>query len=209
MLSRSRPPDAAIRAFLARQAGRPLSYAEVGCTGAGGGPARPPAGFDVDHHRVVLGRGAELFDRAVEAMRRWAQLRLGWVELCYPDAPLEPGVTVGILVHVLGIHWLNACRVVYTVDEASGPVRKFGFAYGTFEEHGERGEERFLVEHDEHSGEVTYEIFAVSRPSHILARLGAPYARAVQRRFARDSMSAMRRAVAPSPRGEPGPARSP
>lgn len=199
VLSLARPSDAVIHAFLARQADRPLSYAEVGCTGAGDGRPRPPAGFNVDHHRVVLGRGAARFDRAVEAMRCWAQFRLGWVELCYPDAPLQTGVTVAILVRVLGIHWLNACRIVSTVDETSGPVRRFGFAYGTLEEHGERGEERFLVEHDEHSGEVAYDIFAVSRPNHLLARIGFPYARRVQARFARDSMRAMRSAVTSPP----------
>lgn len=208
MLSRSRPSDADIRAFLARQAGRPLSYAEVGCTGAGDGRPRPPVGFNVDHHRAVLGHGAELFGRAVEAMRRWAQFRLGWVELCYPDAPLQAGVTVGILAHVLGIHWLNACRIVYTVDDTSGPVRRFGFAYGTLEEHGERGEERFLVEHHERSGEVAYDILAVSRPNHFLARLGFPYARRVQGRFARDSMRAMRDAVTAPQRGAPAAERS-
>ncbi|AUX43496.1 hypothetical protein SOCE26_049450 [Sorangium cellulosum] len=190
------PSDAAIRAFLDRQAGRPLSYAEVGCTGPDARRGRPPAGSNLDRHHTVLGQGAALFARAAEALRRWEHFRLGWVELCYPDAPIEAGVTVGILVRVLGFHWLNACRIVYTIDETSGPVRRFGFAYGTLEEHGERGEERFVVEHHEQSGEVGYEIFAVSRPNHVLAKLGYPYARRLQARFARGSMRAMQRAVA-------------
>ena len=30
----------------------------------------------------------------------------------------------------IGFWWLNACRIVYVVDEA-GPITQFGFAYGT------------------------------------------------------------------------------
>jgi hypothetical protein len=44
-------------------------------------------------------------------------------------------------------------------------------------------------------GGVLYDIVAFSRPRHFLARLGYPYTRIVQRRFARDSAAAMLRAV--------------
>ena len=47
----------------------------------------------------------------------------------------------------IGLWWLNACRIVYVVDE-SGPISKFGFAYGTLPGHVESGEERFLIEWD-------------------------------------------------------------
>ena len=53
---------------------------------------------------------------------------------------------------LLGLWWLNACRIVYVVDEA-GPVTKFGFAYGTLPGHAGTGEERFLVEWDRASDE--------------------------------------------------------
>ena len=135
-------------------------------------------------------------------------LRLGWVEIVTPSAPIAEGTVAGVLVRVLGFWSLNLCRIVYVMDESSGPVRRFGFAYGTLEEHGERGEERFLVEHHERSGEVAYDILAVSRPNHFLARLGFPYARRVQGRFARDSMRAMRDAVTAPQRGAPAAERS-
>ncbi len=110
---------------LARRAGRSRSLTRrVGCTGAGDGRPRPPAGFSVDHHRGVSAGAPRSSTTLSRAMRRWAQFRLGWVELCYPDAPLQAGVTVAILVRVLGIHWVNACRIVYTVDGTSGPVRR-------------------------------------------------------------------------------------
>ena len=50
-----------------------------------------------------------------------------------------------MLVHHLGFFSLNACRIVYRGDNDAGNKR-FGFAYGTLEEHAESGEERFTVE---------------------------------------------------------------
>src|SRR6185436_6673895 len=75
--------------------------------------------------------------------------------------------------------------------EAAG-IRRFGFAYGTLPDHIERGEERFLIEWDRKDDSVWYDILAFSQPRHPLVRLGAPVARLMQKRFARDSISAMR-----------------
>ena len=76
-----------------------------------------------------------------------------------------------------------------------GPVQRFGFAYGTLPEHAESGEERFTVEWHEADDAVWYDILAFSRPHQLLARLGKPVARRLQKRFARGSAEAMRRAV--------------
>jgi hypothetical protein len=84
-----------------------------------------------------------------------------------------------------------ACRIVYVVDEAD----RFGFAYGTLPAHAETGEERFTVEWDEQDDAVWYDILAFSLPQQLLARLGYPFARRLQKRFARDSPAAMLRAV--------------
>ena len=73
----------------------------------------------------------------------------------------------------LGLWWLNACRIVYVVDE-EGPVTRFGFAYGTLPGHAGAGEERFLVEWDRASGEVWYDILAFSRPHVFLSPAGLP-----------------------------------
>ena len=56
---------------------------------------------------------------------------------------------------------VNACRVVYVVDEEE-PIQRYGFAYGTLPDHAETGEERFLVEWNRASGEVWYDILAFS-----------------------------------------------
>lgn len=83
---------------------------------------------------------------------------------------------------------------MYVVDR-SGPISKFGFAYGTLPGHAEIGEERFLLEWDRATDSVCYDILAFSRPNHFLTRLGYPLVRRTQKRFGRDSAVAMFRAV--------------
>jgi len=73
-------------------------------------------------------------------------------------------------------------------------VKRFGFAYGTLADHMESGEERFTVEWRRDDDSVWYDLLAFSRPRHPLARLGLRLSRALQRRFARDSLRAMARA---------------
>lgn len=75
------------------------------------------------------------------------------------------------------------------------PVKRFGFVYGTLPEHAESGEQRFTVEWHEQEDAVWYNILAFSRPQQPLARWGYPFARRLQKRFATDSATAMRRAV--------------
>ena len=74
-------------------------------------------------------------------------------------------------------------------------MKRFGFAYGTMAEHAESGEERFTVEWDRDEDTVWYDILAFSRPRQMLARLGYPLSRLLQKRFAEDSKAAMLEAV--------------
>ena len=74
-------------------------------------------------------------------------------------------------------------------------MQRFGFAYGTLPDHAGSGEERFLVEWDRKDDSVWYGILAFSRPRHLLARIGYPWVRRVQKRFGRESAAVMRRAV--------------
>ena len=83
---------------------------------------------------------------------------------------------------------------MYVVD-ASGPISKFGFAYGTLPGHVEIGEELFLIEWDQNTNSVWYDIVAFSKPNHFLTRLGYPLVRRTQKRFGRNSAAAMFRAV--------------
>jgi uncharacterized protein (UPF0548 family) len=190
MLLWRRPNDEAIRAFLPAQAAQPFSYPAVGAT-----RGAVPADYTVDHHRIRLGAGQAVFERAVAALRQWRMFAVDGVALCWPDAPQQVGTTVAILAGVGGIWSLNACRIVYLIDEAGPPLR-CGFAYGTLPEHAVRGEERFAIEWSPTSGDVSYDLLAFSRPRSALLGVARPLLRAAQRRFARGSLAAMRRAVA-------------
>jgi uncharacterized protein (UPF0548 family) len=189
MLSLRKPSTEAIRPFLEAQAKLPFTYSAVGATAAA-----PPAGYIVDHTRIKLGEGEPAFHSAIAALRRWEQFRLGWVEAWSPDTPIQPGEVVAVMGRAIGLWWLNACRIVYVVDE-SGPISKFGFAYGTLPGHAESGEERFLIEWDQSDDSVWYDILAFSKPNHFLSRLGYPVVRWTQKRFGRDSAASMLRAV--------------
>ena len=191
MISLRKPTTETVRAFLASQSGLDLSYPAVGATAT-----RPPSGYTVDHTRTHLGEGEAVFAAAKAALGRWEQFNLGWVQAWSPDDSIKAGGLVGVTGRALGLWWLNACRVVYVVDERDGPVTKFGFAYGTLPEHAESGEERFLIEWDRAGGGVWYDILAFSRPNQFLARLGHPWVRRLQKRFGRDSTKAMANAVA-------------
>jgi len=118
-----------------------------------------------------------------------------WVRLCWPTAPIAERSNVAVLAHRIGLFWLNACRIVYLIDE-DGPTKRFGFAYGTLTEHAESGEERFLVEWNRETDAVSYDLLAFSRPNQFLSRVGYPVARRLQKQFAADSKAAMVRAVA-------------
>jgi len=189
MLSLRKPSPEFIRPFLAAQATLPFTYSAVGATAE-----TSPVGYDVDHTRIKVGEGESVFRAASAALRRWEQFRLGWVEAWSPDTPIQSGEVVAVMGRALGMWWLNACRIVYVVDE-SGPIAKFGFAYGTLPGHVESGEERFLIEWNRDTDGVWYDILAFSKPNHLLTRLGYPVVRRMQKRFGRDSAAAMFRAV--------------
>ena len=184
-----KPSETEVERFISSQRDLPFSYAEVGAT-----RGEAPRGYVVDRYRVKLGEGEDAYGRAKEALRSWRQFGLDWVSLCPGGAPIEAGTTVAVLASHVGFWSLNSARLIYLVEER-GAVERFGFAYGTLPGHAERGEERFLVEHDRESGAVSYDVFAFSRPNHPLAWLGYPFVRLLQRRFARDSKEAMKGAV--------------
>jgi uncharacterized protein (UPF0548 family) len=196
MLTLRKPSTARLEDFLVAQSKLDVTYAAVGATAG-----VPPAGYVVDHTRIKLGDGARTFAAARAALSRWEHFRLGWVETWPPETPIQVGQVVAVIARLFGCWWLNACRIVYVVDE-QGPVQRFGFAYGTLPEHAESGEERFTVEWHDADDFVWYDILAFSRPRQFLPRLGYPMTRWLQRRFARHSTAAMQRAVVPSS-GEP------
>jgi uncharacterized protein (UPF0548 family) len=184
------PSDETILQFISSQDELPFSYREVGATRT----ETPPAGYTVDHNRVKLGAGEDVFRRAVAALRSWKQFDLGWVKIVPPNIPIEAGRTVAIQAHTFGFWSLSASRIVYVIDEEK-TAKRFGFAYGTLPNHVECGEERFTIERHEDNS-VWYDIYAFSHPQHPLVKLAWPLARRLQKQFARDSLAVMGRASA-------------
>lgn len=181
---------ARLQAYMAKCAALPLTYPEVGAT-----DAKLPSGYSVYQSRSELGRGNRCFQLARQALDRWTQLRLGWLDVLPHDAPIQPGEVVAVGARLFGVWSFNVCRIIYVVDEA-GPVARYGFAYGTLPDHMAVGEERFLVEWNSADDVVWFGISVFSRPRHWLARLGYPALAYVQRRFRREAPEAMRCAVA-------------
>lgn len=188
MILLTKPAPHAIRGFLSEQLSKPFSYSEVGATSG-----ELPTGYAINHTRKPLGKGRPVFDAACDALRSWQQLQLGWVD-CWPhDAPIASGEPVAVLGRAFGLWWMNACRIVYTIDECEHGGR-FGYAHGTLPDHLATGEERFLVDMTEDE-EVWIDILAFSRPNTFAARLGYPLMRRAQRRFGLESASRMQAAV--------------
>ena len=79
------------------------------------------------------------------------------------------------------------CRVVDVVDE---PDRR-GFAYGTLPGHPETGEERFAVERNPASGEVTVTVTAFSNPALWRTKLAGPLGRLLQRTMTQRYLKAL------------------
>ena len=190
MFSFNKPNREAISKFLEARRADDFSYAEVGASR----DASAPSGYNTDHNRIKLGNGSENFTKAVSAIQNWQMFALSWVQLCRTETPIKVGETVAVLANHLGFWSLNACRIVYVIEE-KGAVEKYGFAYGTLTAHVEQGEERFSVEFHHDTNEVWYDLFAFSKPKHVLAKFGYPVSRLLQKQFATESKRAMFEAV--------------
>ena len=191
------PTSEEVQIFLEQQRKGAFSYAEIGASNAGA-----PAGYNLDHNCVRLGNGEADFAAACAALRAWRMFPSPWTKITPAFAPIAVGQVVAMQANALGLWWLNACRIVYVLDEQTDLVRRFGFAYGTLEAHVEQGEEKFSVEQLA-DGSVWYDLRAFSRPRFWPVRLAKPVARALQRRFVRDSQESMQRAVAELRVGKP------
>ncbi len=185
MFLRLKPDRATLERLLAVCQTDAFSYSAMGGTQGGA-----PEGYNVDHNRLLIGHGQKQFKAARAAIDDWKMFDLDWIELFPNRPPLQAGSAVAVVVHHLGFWSVNISRVIYVIDEES----RYGFAYGTLPCHSEEGEERFLVEHDKATDEVWYDLYALSKPRHPLARIGYPIARHLQKRFARESLAAMKRA---------------
>jgi uncharacterized protein (UPF0548 family) len=194
----TRPTAAAIERQIAAAVGLPSAAPPLLSLQDGLDQSRRlPFCFAHDHQRAHVGKGHAVFVAAKQAFERWAMFDLGWVRVVNPEARIALGQIVAVEAHTLGLWTLNLSRIMDAIDT---PV-KFGFLYATTKMHVEEGEERFLLEFNPKTGDVWYELEAVSRPRNPLARLGFPATRAFQHKFARDSHRRMHEeALAPRDR---------
>lgn len=167
-----------------------FSYAHLGASIE----ANAPSGYNLDHNRICLGKGPQTWDKAKRTISSWRMFDMPWLQLCWPNAPLEAETNVAVLVSHFGFWSLNACRIVGTIKD-HGETKRFGFAYGTLADHSESGEESFSIEWHRDDDSVWYDIYAFSRPRAMLAKLGYPLSRILQSKFADCSLRAMSRAV--------------
>lgn len=181
-----KPDRPTLERLLANHQTDSISYSAVGGTQGGA-----PEGYKVDRNRILIGDGLDQFKAARAAIDDWKMFDFDWIEL-FPKRPsVQVGAAVAVVVRHLGFWSVNISRIVYVIDEES----RYGFAYGTLQCHSEEGEERFLVQHDKATDKVWYDLYAFSKPKHPLARIAYPISRYLQKRFARESLAAMKRAA--------------
>src|SRR5262244_2627358 len=104
MFTLTEPSDHDVAEFISSQTNLPFSYAEVGAT-----QSSAPAGYTLDHNRVQLGHGADVYQRAVEALQHWQQFDLGWVTIATPEVKVEKDAVVAVKAWACGMWSLNAC----------------------------------------------------------------------------------------------------
>lgn len=175
-------PDSIERVLAAARAASP-TFANVGATKASG---RVP-GYEYYSYAAPVGHGPGDWAAARDGLRAWAAHTGAGVSITPPTEPLTEGATVVAQTSVGPMHVLIPCRIVYVIDEPD----RFGFAYATLPGHPEDGEESFMLS-KEVDDSVTFTVSAHSRHAELMARLGAPVSRIVQRRTNRAYIAGLR-----------------
>ena len=121
------------------------------------------------------------FTRVAAAILDYRVFPTWLIEGVLARRPVEAGDIVGIRCHFApGLDLFFAARVIERIAVLSGPVWRTGFTYRTLEGHPECGEETFVVEKDELTGQVTAALRSWSRPGLWLTRVGGPFTRWMQ-----------------------------
>jgi uncharacterized protein (UPF0548 family) len=92
-----KPSDRKIRSFILAQQQSRFSYEPLGGT-----KGEPPAGYNVDNNRMLLGSGADAFSAAVAAIKQWKMFDFDWVHLYHDQESVEAGKLVAVVVKHLG-----------------------------------------------------------------------------------------------------------
>ena len=145
------------------------------------------------------------FAAAQDVLRRYAfpppDLITG---IFQPDGPLEKRIML-LRAHFLVFNFYFGVRVSEVTDEQARPTpggseRVWGYGYRTLQGHFERGQIDFTIHKNLTSGAVQFRIHAVSQPGQIrnpFYWVGFKlFGRALQRKFARESLRRMKEMVA-------------
>jgi len=116
MFHLTKPDRADIDHFIEANKDSGFSYPFIGKTKRGFPGSKHPGtkSYNVDRNRIIIGHGDEDWEKAKEAVRNWKMFDMPWVELYWPDTPIEEDRTVAILIRHFGFYSLNAARIVYT-----------------------------------------------------------------------------------------------
>jgi uncharacterized protein (UPF0548 family) len=182
----ARPSVAELRLLADAGTSDSLTYEPVGISAMN----EPPEGYRLDRWSRPLRNGDRTFDLAVDALRNWrVHEGAGLVVQAAGPPTLDSVVAMAAPLPLLG--WVEVvCRVVNVVDQPD----RFGFTYGTLSVHPEQGEESFTVIRMD-DGSTCFQIVAVSRPRHVLARAFPPVARRLQTAATSRYLGAMQSAV--------------
>jgi len=80
VFSLTAPSEDEIRRFISRQKDSGFSYPEVGASATA-----LPAGYNLDHNRVQLGKGEDIWQRPTKAIHAWRMFGIPWVNLYGPS----------------------------------------------------------------------------------------------------------------------------
>jgi len=189
MMTLKRPTDESIHQMLNLAAESPPTYKSSGIENAA------PRGFNKDTASFRLGTGRKGWEAAKLAIEDWAIFPTEMVSMVRLSDKIEVGTTVAVLFQGLGILTINPARIHSVTNEVNDEFHRFGFTYVTLQGHAECGEELFCVQWNKATDKVTYELVAISKPNHILARLGYFYSRMMQARFRKLSGKSMQEFV--------------
>ncbi len=183
----SSPSDERVRTLLAETASAPFTYPFEGLTKDE--LAESPRGYRLDRYGTPLGAGRTVFETAREALRAFANYPTAFTRVVKLDPEFRTGLVFGTVASHFGFASVHPCRIAFILDEPE--ANRFGFGLGTLPGHAGCGEERFTVQFDEATGQVRYDVQAVSRPNGFWMSVGRPIMRLIQGQFQRETCSAM------------------
>jgi uncharacterized protein (UPF0548 family) len=161
-----------------------------------------PRGFRLRTTREVVGTGPADYEHAKQLIRDWSFLP-SWIHTHPIATPQDPGQTLLVVASTFGIRWLLPTRVVQTMNDPDGSQR--GFVYAALHGHIAQGHERFVADYDPATGNVTFDVTAVARPTNPFLRLVPPLFPFVQSTFRRGCMRQLRRAISRARARDPQP----